>query len=137
MWFSFLKKYLRYNGVGITGEDAREHLDFPHRIIEERHPAQSGHGKGHAYLRHGRQAGRPGALRPFRGRLHRTSLAWTLKRLLAAIFAFHPQGIRHYNIGGHDTYENTGELQDIRYRNEHRRYYRTWQPCWLNRALTR
>lgn len=48
----------------------------------------------------------------------------TMKRLLDAIFAFHPQGITRRNIGGHDTYENTEELYDSRYQDPHKKYYR-------------
>ena len=38
MWFSYLKKYLRYHKVRINNEDASESLDFPHKIREERYP---------------------------------------------------------------------------------------------------
>ncbi len=38
MWFSYLKKYIRYHKVKITNEDASESLDFPHKIREERYP---------------------------------------------------------------------------------------------------
>ena len=38
MWFSCLKKYIRYRNVKINNEDAREYLDFPHKITEERYP---------------------------------------------------------------------------------------------------
>ena len=37
MWFSYLKKYLRYHKVRINNEDASESLDFPHKIREERY----------------------------------------------------------------------------------------------------
>lgn len=38
MWFSYLKKYIRYHKVKINNEDASESLDFPHKIREERYP---------------------------------------------------------------------------------------------------
>ena len=48
----------------------------------------------------------------------------TTKQLLDAIFAFHPPGIVEQDVGGHKAYENTPDIADTRYRDQHRRYYR-------------
>lgn len=42
MWFSYLKKYLRYRGIKIIAEDARDNIDFPHKIKEEKYPLTRG-----------------------------------------------------------------------------------------------
>jgi len=34
--FSYLKKYLRYHKIKITKEDVADHLNFPHKIKEEK-----------------------------------------------------------------------------------------------------
>ncbi len=38
MWLSCLKKCIRYGGIKINTEDAREYPDFPDRVREKRYP---------------------------------------------------------------------------------------------------
>ncbi len=47
-----------------------------------------------------------------------------MKKLLESIFEFHPQGIIHQDLKGHETYKNANEINDSQYKDKYRKYYR-------------